>query len=118
MKDLNAGIRREKILYALKQNGKMQMSELAERFGVNKRTIQRDIDALSSSYPIRSIRGNAGGIKLMKGALKTNEFVNTNIATVQIIQRIVDSNEEHGMCQLTNDEIEILKLYIATHEKK
>lgn len=118
MKDLNAGIRRENILYVLKQNEKMQISELAERFGVNRRTIQRDIETLSSSYPIRSISGKTGGVKLMKDALKTNEYVNTNIATDQIIQRIVESNEEHGMCQLTNDEIEILKLYIAVHEKK
>ena len=46
-------------------------SELAENlaaeFGVTQRTIYNDIQILSCSYPIITIQGNGGGIKIMDG---------------------------------------------------
>ncbi|MCL2615178.1 MAG: HTH domain-containing protein [Dehalococcoidia bacterium] len=41
--------------------------EFAELFGVSVRTIYRDIDVLSSAgVPVRSIKGNSGGISLLE----------------------------------------------------
>lgn len=56
--------RREAILDALCVRRQEQVSNLAEEFGVNERTIRRDLLELGCSYPIETIRGNGGGVKI------------------------------------------------------
>nr|WP_206528094.1 HTH domain-containing protein [Marinitoga sp. 38H-ov] len=41
------------------------MKNLAFEFGVTERTIRNDINILSLSYPIETIRGNGGGVRIM-----------------------------------------------------
>lgn len=40
---------------------------LAFEFGVSKRTIEYDVEILSTSYPIYSVQGKGGGIYVMEG---------------------------------------------------
>lgn len=55
------------ILYLLMEKGEMTAGELAERMEVSKRTIYRDLDALSAAgIPVYTQQGNGGGIHLMK----------------------------------------------------
>ena len=56
--------RREAILDALCVRRQEQVSNLAEEFGVNERTIRRDLLELGYSYPIETTRGNDGGVKI------------------------------------------------------
>jgi predicted DNA-binding transcriptional regulator YafY len=52
----------------LMQNGKMTAPELAERFEVSRRTIQRDIEDLCmAGIPIVTTQGGDGGISLAEG---------------------------------------------------
>jgi len=54
------------IIYILLQKKKVTASELAEHFGVSRRTICRDIDTLSlTNIPIYAEKGKGGGISLM-----------------------------------------------------
>ena len=54
------------IIYILLQKKKVTASELAEHFGVSRRTICRDIDTLSlSNIPVYAEKGKGGGIRLM-----------------------------------------------------
>lgn len=56
------------ILTLLLQNDKMTAPKLAERFGVSRRTIMRDIDALClAGIPIVTSQGSNGGISIMDG---------------------------------------------------
>ncbi|KRE34292.1 helix-turn-helix transcriptional regulator [Paenibacillus sp. Soil724D2] len=56
------------IVYMLLHKKKVTADELAKHFEVSKRTIFRDIDALSAAgIPIYSSRGKGGGISLMEG---------------------------------------------------
>ena len=56
------------IIYALLGREKITAEELADKFCVSKRTVLRDIDALSvAGIPIESARGKGGGISLSKG---------------------------------------------------
>ncbi|MDL2253023.1 YafY family transcriptional regulator [Ruminococcaceae bacterium OttesenSCG-928-I18] len=56
------------ITLLLTQSGRASAAELSERFGVSKRTIYRDIDALSSAgIPVYTERGRGGGIRLLPG---------------------------------------------------
>ncbi|MEF2966932.1 YafY family protein [Paenibacillus sp. M1] len=54
------------IVYLLLQRESMTAAELAERFEVSKRTIYRDIDALSAAgIPVYASKGKGGGIGLL-----------------------------------------------------
>lgn len=117
MKDLSSGIRREKIIYILKQNKIVKVSYLAERFGVDRKTIQRDLNLLSSSYPIRVTNGRHGGVQIMKSSITENEYVDTTVMAISIIQKVIDRTELEGKCCLKKPEIDVLKQYIDIHKK-
>lgn len=65
---MTATERREAILDVLSQRKHDQIKNLAEEFGVSERTIRTDIQILSCSYPIETVRGRyGGGVKVMDG---------------------------------------------------
>jgi predicted DNA-binding transcriptional regulator YafY len=51
------------------------VQELADRFGVCKRTIQYDLDYLSSFIPVYSIRGKGGGFHVLEGWKKNHQYL-------------------------------------------
>ena len=53
------------------------VQELADRFGVCKRTIQYDLDYLSSIIPVYSVRGKGGGFHVLEG-WRNNHLYLTN----------------------------------------
>ena len=56
------------ILSVLLQKEKVTAPELAERFEVSRRTINRDIEALcQAGIPIYTSQGTGGGISIMDG---------------------------------------------------
>lgn len=56
-----------RILYLLMERGEMTAGELAERLEVSKRTVYRDLDALSAAgIPVYARQGKNGGICLME----------------------------------------------------
>lgn len=58
--------RRTSILDALCIRRQDTVANLAEEFGVNEKTIRRDIEELACSYPIETVRGRyGGGVKVM-----------------------------------------------------
>ncbi|MBD5540092.1 MAG: HTH domain-containing protein [Lachnospiraceae bacterium] len=59
---MNTTDRRTEIMNILIIRRHTTARELAEELGVTTRTIQRDIQALSPSYPIYTQQGGAGGI--------------------------------------------------------
>lgn len=59
--------RRQAILEYLIDNRRTTRTDLADRFGVSTRTIERDILVLSCSYPIDTQQGGGGGIFIAEG---------------------------------------------------
>ena len=56
------------ILSILLQKEKCTAPELAEKFEVSRRTINRDIDALcKAGIPVSTVQGAGGGIRIMEG---------------------------------------------------
>ena len=56
------------ILSILLQTDLVTAPELAEKFEVSRRTINRDIEALGKAgIPIQTIQGTGGGIRIMDG---------------------------------------------------
>ena len=61
---MSASERRAEIMRILVGRRKCYLSDLAQELGVSKRTIQRDVQTLVLQYPLESIHGNGGGIRL------------------------------------------------------
>ena len=59
--------RRMEILETLCRRRNDTVENLANEFGVSKRTIKYDIEALSLSYPIYTTQGNGGGVHVVDG---------------------------------------------------
>ena len=56
------------ILSILLQEDKTTAPELAEKFEVSRRTINRDIEDLcKTGIPVRTVQGTGGGISIMDG---------------------------------------------------
>ena len=53
--------RRQQLIEVLCQRRQDTMENLAAEFGVNERTIRRDIEMLTLSYPIDTVCGRYGG---------------------------------------------------------
>lgn len=59
--------RRMEILDVLCQRRYDTVENLANEFGVSKRTIKYDIEYLTLSYPVYTVQGNGGGIYVTDG---------------------------------------------------
>lgn len=46
---------------------KVTYRELADEYGITRRTAMRDIEILTLSVPLETVPGNGGGVKVMDG---------------------------------------------------
>ena len=58
---MDAGERRQQILELLCRRRKDTMQNLASELGVSERTIRRDVEILTLTYPLETICGRYGG---------------------------------------------------------
>lgn len=58
---MDAGERRQQILELLCRRRKDTMQNLASELGVSERTIRRDVEILTCTYPLETICGRYGG---------------------------------------------------------
>ena len=103
----NTEERREQILRILMGNQKCTFEYLANRLGVSVRTIERDVDFLSTSKPIRIDRGRNGGAYITN----KNGFFLPRLSAQEsdLLQKIVCDTEQAGVCALTKQEIGLIK---------
>ena len=59
--------RRQLVLEAISDRRQVRREDLAAELGVSERTIRRDVEILSCSYPIYTQQGGGGGIRAMDG---------------------------------------------------
>lgn len=64
---MTAAERRQAILEVLCMRRHETRENLANEFGVSKRTIEYDVLELSLSYPVFTTQGNGGGIHVVDG---------------------------------------------------
>ncbi len=76
----NALERRQQILEVLCERRHESVENLAYEFGVHERTIRRDIENLSLSYPIYTTQGVGGGVYIMDGFKLGRKYLNTEEA--------------------------------------
>lgn len=87
------------ILSILLQKEKITAPELAEKYEVSRRTINRDIEALcKAGIPIVTVRGKHGGISIMEGykiehTLLTSADMQTILAGLQSLDSVSSTNQ-------------------------
>lgn len=62
---MSAYDRRLNLLAELVSQRFVNCEDLASKFGVNIRTIYRDVELLMCSYPIETVQGRYGGVKVL-----------------------------------------------------
>lgn len=87
--------RRLSIIQVLYQRGQETTENLAQEFGVTSRTIRNDIDHLSHSYPIETIRGRyGGGVRIMQDERQRRTYFNSEeIAFLERIKGCLSNND-------------------------
>lgn len=64
---MTANERRMEILERLSMTRHDSIDNIAFEFGKNRRTIERDIETLTLSYPIYTTKGTGGGVHVVDG---------------------------------------------------
>ncbi len=102
--------RQDKILIELSTKPGITMRQLADIFGVSRRTIYRDIIDLSLAHPIYTVRGKYnGGVYLTE-----NYFADWNRDQIDLMYRMLNA-ANHEICKLTPNEYAIVHNLIVRH---
>jgi len=64
---VSAEERRQEIMRILEARRQEKVANLAAEFDVSIRTIKYDIEALTTKYPVETVRGNGGCVRLAEG---------------------------------------------------
>ena len=108
--------RRAEIMRILCRRRHETISNLAEEFGVSKRTIQRDIDILSITEPIYTQCGRYdGGIYVTEGYVKDRMYMTEY--ELSVLHRLEGFAENKTVCDLNSDELLTLKNLITLYTK-
>lgn len=83
--------RRQQILEKLMLRRQDTAANLANEFGVNERTIRRDLCILSHDYPICTIPGRGGGVRLPDGYYAATAKRRLTEEQFAFLQRLADS---------------------------
>ncbi len=70
--------RRQGLLDVLVERRQESVANLSHEFGVSRRTILRDVEILSGSYPIYTVQGNGGGIRVADGYYPDRRYLKTD----------------------------------------
>ena len=101
--DMNPWERRQKILEALCLRRHDTYGNLANEFNVSTGTIRRDIVVLTCSYPIETVQGGHGGVRVAEWFHLDRRALNS--AEITFLRRLAES--------LDGPDLEMLNRIIA-----
>ena len=99
--------RRHQVLVLLCQRRFETISNLAFEFNVDQRTIRRDINILSLSFPLYTTSGNGGGVHMVDGFQMGTKYL-TDIQC-ELLERLLETHE--------GEDKEVLHSIIKTFKK-
>ena len=102
--DMNPRERRQKILEVLCLRRHETTGNLAHEFNISTGTIRRDIVVLTCSYPIETVKGGHGGIRVAEWFHLDRRALNS--AEITFLRRLGES--------LDGSDLEMLNRIIAT----
>ena len=107
--------RRRKLIYILSVKGLTTIKKLAEELEVSERTILRDINILSESYPIGTLTGKHGGAYLVDTYVLNRPCLSEQ--EIQLLEKIAFDIEVNNCSRLTIEELGLLKKMITNYSK-
>ena len=102
--DMNPWERRQKILEVLCLRRHDTYSNLAHEFNVSTGTIRRDIVVLTCSYPIETVKGSHGGVRVAEWFHLDRRTLNS--AEITFLRRLGES--------LDGSDLEMLNRIVST----
>jgi len=109
---MGATERRCKMMKMLCRRRHETTHNLASEFGVSKRTIQRDIEALSMSEPIYTLTGKYGGVYVVDGYFMDRSYMTE--PELDVLRKIRDAAEA-DLSLLTEEERNCLSLLLLKY---
>lgn len=106
--------RRYEIMKLLCRRRHDTICNLASEFGVSTRTIQRDIEILSTTEPIFTLPGKHGGIYVVEGYSIDRMYMTK--AELDVLQKLYIAADENAKL-LTTDEKALLSFIISQYSK-
>ena len=91
--DLNPWERRQKILEVLCLRRHDTYGNLAHEFNVSTGTIRRDIVVLTCSYPIETVQGGHGGVRVAEWFHLDRRMLNAE--EIALLRRLEESLDDH-----------------------
>lgn len=104
---ITAAERRQQILILLSHKRAITLSELIAECGASRSTIKRDIEILSCSVPIFTVRGKGGGIYVSDGWYLSRIYLTD--AQETLLHRLSES--------LTDDDMYVMQSILCSFAK-
>ena len=99
--------RRQSILEVLCLRRFDTIDHLADEFGVSRRTIRYDLEVLQCSYPIETLKGGGGGVRVMDGYYIGMKYLNSGQAA--LLEKLSET--------LSGDELLMMQSILKTFSK-
>lgn len=99
--------RRQSILEVLCLRRFDTIDHLADEFGVSRRTIRYDLAVLQCSYPIETLKGGGGGVRVMDGYYIGMKYLNSGQAA--LLEKLSET--------LSGDELLMMQSILKTFSK-
>lgn len=108
--------RRHEIMRLLYRRRYETVSNLAEEFGVSKRTILRDINVLSDTEPIYTQCGkHGGGVYIIEDYRMERMYMTEE--ELAVLHKLSYQMEKQLVCELSEEEKRIFHLMISQYTK-
>ena len=99
--------RRQSILEVLCLRRFDTIDHLADEFGVSRRMIRYDLEVLQCSYPIETVKGGGGGVRVMDGYYIGMKYLNSGQAA--LLEKLSET--------LSGDELLTMQSILKTFSK-
>lgn len=109
--------RRMEVMRILCRRRHETISNLAEEFGVSTRTILRDVEVLSVTEPIYTKCGRYGGGVYVTNGYSMSKMYMTE-KEVSLLKKLCLYADEKAICELSDEENNLLKSIISQYTKK
>lgn len=101
---MSANERRAEIIRIMVARRQESMQVLARELGVSDRTIRNDILVLTTEYPLETVRGNGGGVRIADWYHPHKNILTTEQMTVlQQLMSVADDNQKRVLDQMLRE---------------
>lgn len=98
---MSANERRAEIIRIMVARRQESMQVLASELGVSDRTIRNDILVLTTEYPLETVRGNGGGVRIADWYHPhKNIFTMEQMAVLEQLMGLADDNQKKVLDQM------------------